>query len=122
MVGVRARRRRDGRSSLGCLFVLLLFAAAIYFGFPVGEVYYRRYRFEDAMRQQARFAGLVTDAVIRRRLNATADTLGIPEAAENLRIARGANRITIESYYREHVELPFYARDFRFTPRAVGTF
>ena len=115
-------RLRHGRSKLGCLFVLLIASAAIYFGVNVGELYLRAYRFEDAMRQEARFAGVNSDVVIRRRLAATADTLGLPEAAANVRVRRRGRSITLESEYYEHVELPLYVREVRFRPRAEATF
>ncbi|MDB4884368.1 MAG: hypothetical protein JWL95_3134, partial [Gemmatimonadetes bacterium] len=44
-------RARSGSSSLGCLFVLLLLSAAVYFGITAGEVYFRFYQYQDAMRQ-----------------------------------------------------------------------
>jgi len=88
----------------------------------IGEVYLRFYRFEDAMRQEARFAGVNSDVVIRRRLRATADTLGIPEAAANVRVSRRGRRIAIESQYYEHIELPLYVREVHFSPHAEATF
>lgn len=114
--------RRSGRSSLGCLVVLLLLSTGIYFGVNVGEVYLRFYRFQDAMKQEVRFAGRNSDIVIRRRLRATADTLGIPEAAANVRVRRRGRSITIDSEYYEHIELPLYVREKRFSPRATGSF
>ena len=44
---------RRGRSSLGCLFALLIIAAAMYFGVNIGEAYWRFYEYQDAMRQDA---------------------------------------------------------------------
>jgi len=55
---------RRGTSSLGCLFSLLVLAAIVYFGVNVGEVYFRFYQFQDAMRQEVRFAAHNNDALI----------------------------------------------------------
>jgi hypothetical protein len=112
---------RRGRSSLGCLVTLLVLAAAVYFGVNVGEVYLRFYRFQDAMKQEARFARVNSDVVIRRRLRARADSLDLPEAAFDIRVTRRGRQITIESEYYEHVELPLFVREVYFHPRAEGS-
>jgi hypothetical protein len=87
--------RRWGASKLGCLVTLLLAVAVAYFGVNAGEVYLRYYRFRDAMAQEARFAQRVSDEAIRGRLRSLADSLGLPEGAADVKIRRGANRVTI---------------------------
>jgi hypothetical protein len=37
------RRSRTGKSSYGCLVFLLLLGAVLYFGFNLGNVYFRAY-------------------------------------------------------------------------------
>jgi hypothetical protein len=113
---------RRGRSSVGCLFTLLVLAAVAYFGVNVGEAYFRFYQFQDAMRQEVRFADHNDDAAILRHLRAQADSLGLPEAAGHVSIERDGRTIDVESEYSEHIELPLFARDVRFTPHASGTF
>jgi hypothetical protein len=115
-------RARAGASRLGCLVGLLLVVTVCYFGFNIGEVYFRSYRFKDAMAQEARFADTRDDATIRSRLMAVADSLGLPDEAGRVRIQREASRITISSVYSEHVELPLFVREFRFAPQAVRAF
>ena len=44
--------RRRGASTLGCLVMLLLVAAGVYFGVNVGEVYWRYYEYQDDIAQQ----------------------------------------------------------------------
>ena len=107
---------------LGCLVSVLILATILYFGVNVGRVYLRYYEYRDVMAEQARFAGHLTDAQIARRLAATADSLGLPEAAGRAAIQRGSNSIVIESDYYERIELPMFVRDVRFHPRATGTF
>jgi hypothetical protein len=111
-----------GRSSLGCLFMLLIIAAALYFGINFGEVYWRFYEYQDAMKQEVRFARQVPDDRIRLRLVALADSLGLPEAATNVSIDRSSSGIVVSADYTERVEFPLFARDIRFRPRAEGTF
>ena len=55
-------RQRRGMSSLGCLVLLLLVAAAGYFGVNIGEHYFRFYQFQDDMRQEVKFAAHNSDA------------------------------------------------------------
>jgi hypothetical protein len=114
--------RRSGRSSLGCLFTLLVIAAVAYFGVNVGEAYMRFYQFQDAMRQEVRFASQNSDAVILRHLSAEADSLGLPEAAADVTIRRDGRRIEMGSEYYMHVELPLTVREVHFAPHAEGTF
>lgn len=114
--------RRDGRSRLGCLVGLLLLVTIAYFGFNMGEVYFRFLRLKDAMVQEARFADTRPDDSIRTRLAAVADSLGLPEEAGRVRIIRSANRIVITTEYSEHVELPLFVREFKFAPQVVRTF
>lgn len=112
---------RRGASTLGCLFSLLLFVAALYYGINIGEVYVRYYRLQDEIRAQARLAPSLTDDVIRRRVLDEIETLGLPAAArEQLRIERPARRrvIVIHTEYTETLELPFVHRTLTFRPRA----
>lgn len=113
-------RSRGGASKLGCLFTLLIVAVVAYFGVNVGEVYYRYYRYRDAMRQEGRFARQNTDEQIRRHLRSFADSIGLPEDAGQVSVRRSANRISISADYDEVVELPLFVRSFHFAPSYVG--
>lgn len=113
---------RRGRSSLGCLFTLLVIAAVVYFGLPVGEAYVRFYRFEDEMKQAVRFAKVNSDAEIRRTLQTFIDSAGLPPGAERISLQRRAGRITISSSYVEEFHLPGYVKLQPFNPRAEGTY
>lgn len=115
-------KRRRGASRLGCLVSLLLVVAVAYFGYNVGEVYFRYYQLRDAMEQEARFAQNRDDATVRSRLAAAADSLGLPEDATRFRITRDAHHITIETSYVERVELPMMVRELHFAPRVERAF
>ncbi len=110
-------RIRAGRSTLGCLFMLLLGVTAVYFAFNLAEPYWRYYQFRDTMSQAARFADQSSDAEITKRLHAKSDSLGLPPEAYRLRFNRTANSIIIWTEYQEVVELPGYSRTFFFQPR-----
>ena len=98
-------RTRRGATRLGCLFSLLLAAAVAYFAFDVGEKYLRFYRFQDAMKQEARFAGQKTDGQIRARLQTVADSLGVPPQGQRIQLRRTPNRIYIWSRWEETIDL-----------------
>jgi len=112
--------KNRGRSSLGCLFALLIVAAAMYFGVNVGEAYWRFYQFQDAMRQEVRFARQIPDDRIKLHLAAFADSLGLPEEATDITVNRTRGDISVSAEYTERVELPLYVRMIRFNPRAQG--
>jgi hypothetical protein len=115
---------RPGRSALGCLFPLLLAAVAVYFAVQVGDPYLKHLRYQDAMRQQIRFADMNSNDAITRRLQASADSLGLPEQAHRITLRRDEHRrhISISADYTEVVEVPGYVREFRFRPRAEGNY
>ena len=113
---------RRGTSSLGCLVTLLFVAAVSYFGVNVAEVYWRYYQFHDDMQQEARFGQHARTDSIAYRLRASADSLGLPEAAGHVIIRRSDNRISIESEYYERVEFPAVVQEIHFHPRAEARF
>jgi hypothetical protein len=116
MVTLRPGRR--GASTLGCLVSVALFAAALYYGIHIGGMYWRYYQLLDDMRQQARFAGSVTDDAIQTHLAAQADSL--LGYAPKFRIVRGGrpNHVAIDTQYSETVDLPLLKRTFVFRPHA----
>jgi hypothetical protein len=117
----RSRLGRRGATSLGCLFSLLIFVAALYYGVNIGEVFFRYYRLLDEMQSQARVAAALDDGTIARRVQATAQDIGLPAEAQRIRIVRRAEprEIVIESTYSETVTLPLFTHTFRFHPQAT---
>ena len=115
-------RSRRGAGSLGCLFTLLILAAVGYFGLPIGEAYFRYYKFEDEMKQAVRFARLNGDAEILRGLRRHVDESGLPPEASDISIVRAPGRISISASYVEEFHLPGYVKVQQFTPHAEGTF
>ena len=113
------RASRRGAGGLGCLFSLLLFAGALYYGVNVGQVYLRYYELLDGMRTQARLAPSLQDDVIYRRLTLQADSL-LPGGSPKFKITRGGrpNRIVIETEYADQVDLPLFKHTFVLRPRA----
>ncbi len=115
MVSLRLGRR--GASVLGCVIWAVLFLAAVYYGIHIGGVYWRYYELLDDMRQQARFAGQLTDQVIEMHLVAQADS--ILGQSPDFRIDRvdRPSRILIGADYTETVALPGFSHTFMLRPR-----
>ena len=102
---------RRGASTLGCLFTLLIVVATGYFAVNIGKVFYRYYAFQDAMKQEARFASHRTNDEITSHLQALVDSLGLPSGARRVHIRRGDRMIFIWSDYFETLELPGFTKD-----------
>jgi hypothetical protein len=113
---------RRGITSLGCLFTILVVAAIVYFGVTIGEHYFRFYQYQDAIRQEVRFAAHNNDNQISRHLREQADSLGLPEAAGEVTIQRDGRHIEIESEYYDRIELPMFVREVRFNPHGEGIY
>jgi hypothetical protein len=98
-------RNRSGKSRLGCLFTIFLFAAVVYVGLNVGEVYWRYYRLADYVREQVDFAPALTDDVIQRRLIAFSDSLGLDLGPRDWVIRRSwsPKEITIRAQYEDSI-------------------
>jgi hypothetical protein len=115
-------RTRRGAGRIGCLLALLIITAAGYFGLNFGEAYFAFYRYQDRMKGEAKFAAHSTDALIKMRIAAFADSLGLPEPADNVVVRRGAHDIFIYANYTVRIELPGTVREVHFNPSATGTF
>jgi hypothetical protein len=115
-----SRHSRRGAGSLGCLFSLALFGAALYYGVNIGQVYLRYYQVLDGMRTQARMAPHLQDDDIYRRLNGQADSLFGGAAKPHFKVTRNNEhkRIIIETEYNDHVDLPLFKHTFVLRPRA----
>jgi hypothetical protein len=113
---------RRGVSRLGCLVGLLVLAAVAYFGINVGEVYWRYYEYKDSMQQAVNFADRISDEEIAARLRAKADSLGLPEEAQQVAVSRQGRHIGVSAAYEERVELPGFVRTFPFSPSAESDF
>lgn len=100
-------RARIGASRLGCLIQLIILAAIIYFGAYAGQDLMDYYRFQDAMKQESRFASKRTDTQIKDRLRMFADSVGLPPAAQEINIVRDDLSIRIWAEYDQPLRLPF---------------
>ena len=103
-------RDRQGKIRLGCLFTLLVAAAAAYYGVGVGGVYVKQWQFKEEMKAQAGYAPSIDDEAIRRRLARKIEELGLPNRAlRQLRVRRTMTprEIVISTTYEVTLTLPF---------------
>lgn len=119
MVNARPSSRR-GASTSGCLVSLVILVAGVYYGIHFGQPWIRYYQLMDEMRVSARLAPTLSDGVIRRRLEAKVDELGLPPDARKFTITRSGKprKITITTQYSETVVVPVFTHTFVFVPTA----
>lgn len=115
-------RDRRGKSRLGCVFTLLLLALGLYYGIPLGSVYYRYWSVKQEIRTQARLAPSIDNATIMRRIRRKAEELGLPNEAKEVSIRRTLRprEITIKTSYEENIELPFFNFTLALTPEVTS--
>ena len=103
---------------------MLVLAIGAYVGIKYFEVQFRYYRIQDEVKTQAAYAPVLSDDVIRRRLVAAADSLGLPLGPKKGSIRRSGEprQIVISAHYQDSVvfTLPGWRKvwRFRFTPGA----
>lgn len=113
-------RSRRGASTWGCLFWMLAFAVVAYHGIHIGHRYFLFHQLQDEMRSQARLAPGMGDPVIRRRLTAKIDELGLSLDPRTLKIKRGGAppHIRITAEYADTIALPLFRKIIVFQPSA----
>ncbi len=102
---VTPRAGEAGKAKLGCLVSVLVAVAGLYVVKDFGTVYWRYYQMQDEVKSQADFAPSLSDAAIRDRLVATADTLGLPLGPTEWTVRRQPSGITIHAEYTDSVVL-----------------
>ena len=101
---------------------ILLVVFVIYGGLNAGEVWFKYFRFKDAMAQEARFASRTTDESILRRLRAKADSLELPADARRVTIRRFPDGVHMWAEYDDLITVLWMHFDVRFRPQANASF
>ncbi len=104
------RQQRNGGSNLGCLVVLVIAGAGIYLGLLFVRPWFRNEQYQQEMKNVALESATMSDSLIRVRLVARADSLGLPREAKRLTIRRlpREDRIEISARYSITIEIPVY--------------
>lgn len=112
----------SGKVKLGCMVMLLLGVAAVYYGIDYLEVRLRAYQMQDEVTEQATFASVIDDNTIRRRLVETATKLDIPIGPRQWEIRRvllgDGRRVIIRGEYTDSMVLKPFKKTiyFKFIP------
>ena len=108
--------RARGGGKVQLLLALALTAGLIFAAFRIVPVFISSYEFEDAMRSQAKYAGvqLKSAEVIREELYKKAQDLELPIRREQIRVVPRADGVQIAVRYSVPVNLYFYTHDFSF--------
>lgn len=105
-----------GSTTIKTLLALAVVAAIIVAVVKIVPVYVNVYAFEDAMRQQAKFAGVErkNEAVVRDELYKKAQELNLPITREQIAISKRMGGINIKVSYTVPIDLIVFQRDFNF--------
>ena len=124
MVG-RSGRREAGKVRAGCLVTTLVLVIGAWVGIKYFAIRFRYYQIQDEVKTQVAFAPVLNDDVIRRRLVARSDTLGLPLGPKRWTIRRSNDprQITIAAQYEDSlvIRVPGWRRVWRFTFRPGAT-
>lgn len=116
----RSWRSARGASKRGCLITLVVLAAVLYYGIPVGGHVFRYLQLLDEMKSTVQFASTIEDVEIRRRVLNKIEALGLPAEARKLTIRRTARprEIRVSTSYDVVINLPFTTYTYTFRPEA----
>lgn len=107
-------RRQSGEGKLGCIFWLLLLAAASLVAYKMIPVKVQSAQLHDFMVEQARFsysrgAGQIKKAILQR-----ARELDLPLTDKQLRVRKDRGHIRMEAQYTVPIEFPGYTYEWEF--------
>jgi hypothetical protein len=114
--------RRAGAARLGCLAFSIVIAIIAYCGAYAGQSYWKYYQFDDAFKNEAKFAAHYTDKQIKEHLRQMADSLLLPDDAYDIVVDRGKHHIDITTQYYDHVKFGPVTRDFYYSPHGEADY
>ncbi len=106
----------QGGSRLQLLIALLIVAAIILAAVRIFPVYVSSYEFEDAMRSQAKYAGVndKSPQQIQRELHRKALELSLPLERKQISVTPAARGVRIAARYTVPIDLVVYTANFTF--------
>ena len=108
--------RQQCSTTIKTLLALVVVAAVIVGAVKIVPLYMKVYEFEDAMRQQAKFAGVERKepTVVREELYKKAQNLKLPLTRDQIEVNRSTGGIAITARFTVPVDLIVMQRDFNF--------
>jgi hypothetical protein len=113
----------EGKGIIGCMGVIVLFAAILFMGIKLGPIYYSNYTFEEDLktvtsRAGARFTS--NDTIIDEILNLAKENninLSRKDAGKNIKIERYAGQVHINVQYFVPVDFIVIQKNLKFQVR-----
>jgi len=109
--------------SLKALLAVAVFGGLIYSAYLIVPVYLSNYQFQDAITEEARLDAYsqkseqdIRDAVFKK-----AQSLDLPLTAEQIKVQKLSNSVSISAAYTVHVDLPVHPVDLSFTPNSQNS-
>ena len=105
---MRISRRERGEGNLGCLFGLILLAAALFVAYKMIPVKVKNAELRQVITDEAKSAGTHRDGQIMETILAKAREDNLPVTEDDVKINRANSEITVEVDYTVPVEFPGY--------------
>jgi hypothetical protein len=119
-IHIQDRNSQKGASRLKTILGILFLAALIYLAVKIVPPFVNNYQFQDALVEEARFAGVNRkDAdTIRSDVFKKMQEIGIPGSRDDIRVESVATGTRISIDYTVVVDLPGYELPLKFHPTA----
>jgi Domain of unknown function (DUF4845) len=106
--------------SLKALLAVAIFGSLIYGAYLIVPVYLSSYQFQDAIEEEARLDtySQKTEQDIRDIVFKKAQSLNLPLTAEQIKVLKVSNAVTISAAYTVHIDVPVHPFDLSFTPNS----
>ena len=115
------RRRKwseRGEGQMGCLFGLILMAIGIFIAWKLVPIKVRAAELRQEVLDQSKAGGMRSDDRIMAAILRKAEDDNLPVTADNVKIRRTNNTITVDVDYFVPVEFPGYKFNWEFTVHA----
>ncbi len=108
--------------SLKALLAVAIFGSLVYVAYRVVPVYLSSYQFQDSIEEEARLDSYSqkTEQEIKDSVFKKAQSLELPLTAEQIKVQKLSNGVSISAAYKVHVDIPVHPFDLSFTPNSLN--
>ena len=114
----RRKRSERGEGQMGCLFGLILMAIGIFIAWKLVPIKVRAAELRQEVLDQSKAGGMRSDDRIMAAILRKAEEDNLPVTADNVKIKRTNNTITVDVDYFVPVDFPGYKFNWEFTVHA----
>lgn len=101
-----SRRSQRGEGQFGCIVGLIFIVMALYIAYKVIPVKVKNAELRQVITDEAKSAGTKNDGQIREAILAKARDNKLPLTAEDVKIQRGNNAISVDVEYTVPIDFP----------------